>query len=410
MDILIEEFEENIWAIALDNGLIEGIEIDPPHENVRWGSVYWAKVKRIDASLDAAFLDLDGENTGILYNQDTRIKNKNGEYSKGGAKPIGKFLHPGDMILVQAKTAYLSSSDGYEDLENKNAQMSMDITISGRYLIYCATGCTNSSKNTISSRVRGKSEREKMQKMIDSIEDINGFILRCSAANLQTEILKREASILKDMWLQISEFLKGNNPSLIMLGPDSIQRTLSDKAINPIGRIEVVTMDHFAQVEDWCSIFAPDLMTKITPLKLDDAARDLALLEHRDLLGQIEALFHEYAFLPSGGNIIIQETAALCAIDINKGGDKRSYLAINIEAAHEIMRQIRLRNIGGIIIIDFLKMNKKDEKLLLKELNKSINKDPCTIQIHGLTKLGLMEITRKRRTPPLNKRFDGITF
>ncbi len=410
MDILIEEFEENIWALALEGRLIEGIEIDPPYENVRWGSIYFAKITRIDAGLDAAFLNLDGENTGILYNRDVRFKDKEGNFHKGGADPIGKTLHPGDMVAVQAKTAYISQDSDYERLEDKDAKMSMDITLPGRYLIYCAQGGTGSNKNTISSRIHGKAARARMQNMVDGIEDIKGFILRCAAANLQTEILQREARLLKEMWTQISEFLEGNEPALIMLGPDSIQRTLSDKAIEPIDRIEVVTMDHFAQVEDWCSLFAPDLMTKITPLQLDDATQDLALLEHRDLLGQIEALFHEYAFLNSGGNIIIQETAALTAIDVNKGSDKRSYLSVNIDAVHEIMRQLRLRNIGGIIVIDLLKMNKRDEKILINELNKSINQDPCTIQIHGFTKLGLMEITRKRRTPPLNDRVNSIEF
>jgi len=111
-----------------------------------------------------------------------------------------------------------------------------------------------------------------------------------------------------------------------------------------------------------------------------------------------------------GGNIIIQKTSAFNAIDVNKGSDKRSHLAVNIEAAREISKQIRLRNIGGIIVIDFLKMNKPDEKKILKELNDLVADDPCTVQIHGFTKLGLMEITRKRRTPPLQERYDGITF
>lgn len=408
MDILIEELETSIWTIALDNGRLEGIEIDSPYEAVRWGSIYWAKVTRIDASLDAAFLDLDGDNSGILYNRDVRYKGKDGEICKGGDKAIGKILKSGDMIAVQAKSAYTPVADGdiWQNKEDKTTQMSMDITIPGRYLIYCALG----QRNRISSRIRDKNLRKQLESMVNTLEGMNGFILRNAAADLQTDILKREANVLKEMWTQISAYFKGSDPGLIALGPDSIQRTLSDQAINPIERIEVVTMEHFTQAEEWCSIFAPDLMTKITPIELNDATQDLALLEHRDVLGQVESLLHDYAFLTQGGNIIIQETAALTAIDVNKGSDTRSHLALNIDAAREIGRQIRLRNIGGIIMVDFLKMNKTDEKKLLKELDNVINQDPCTIQIHGLTKLGLMEITRKRRTPPLHERFDGLDF
>ncbi len=119
--------------------------------------------------------------------------------------------------------------------------------------------------------------------------------------------------------------------------------------MNNIERIEIVTMDHFTQVEDWCTIFAPDLVTKITPVELENAVRDLALLEYRDVLGQIESLFQGYVMLTNGGSLIIQETAALTAIDVNRGSDKRSRLAVNINAAKEIARQMRLRNIQLLI-------------------------------------------------------------
>ncbi len=406
MDILIEEYKENIWAVALEDGRLEGLEIDPVNETVRYGSIYYAKVERIDASLDAAFVNLDGDNTGIIFNKDVRYSDKDGKTCKGGDKPIGKILHPGDMIAVQAKTAHIVSEDDFWFDEDKNARVSMDITIAGRYLIYCPTLQTNS----ISRRIRGKALRKRLDDMIRSLENLQGFILRSSAADLQTDILEREAYILKEIWSELSAYFKGNDPTLVAMGPDSIQRILGDKATNPIERIEVVTMDHYSQIEDWCSVFAPDLMTKILPIELDDASQDLALLDHRDVLGQIEALFHGYIMLMNGGSLIIQETAALTAIDVNKGNDKRSHLAVNIDAAKETARQIRLRNIGGIIIIDFLKTNKKDTDKLLKILDDETYSDPCTVQIHGFTKLGLMEITRKRRTPSLNKRFDGIAF
>lgn len=408
MDILIEEYQGRIWVAALERGLLDGLEIDPVNEAVRWGSIYWAKITKIDASLDAAFLDLDGENQGILYNKDVRFRENGGEIRKGGSIAIGKIFKPGDMVRVQAKTAYLPKPDDpLLPTEHKNAQVSMDITIPGRYLIYS----TMMKNNQISQRIRKTEIREKLKIMLEALEDMQGFILRSAAANLQTDILLREADILKNAWEELQERFVGTNPCLVLLGPDSIQRTLSDKAIERLDRIEVVTMDHFSQVEEWCAVFAPDLVTKIKPIELKDATSDLALFEYRDIIGQIEALEQDYVLLSSGGNLIIQETAALTAIDINKGGDKRSHLAINVEAAKEAARQIRLRNTGGIIVIDFLKMQgKKDESALLKVLEDSFYEDPCTVQIHGLTKLGLLEITRRRRTPPLHDRLEGSDF
>ncbi|MGB4106605.1 MAG: ribonuclease E/G [Alphaproteobacteria bacterium] len=405
MDIHIEEIRGSVCVAATEGGRLQGLEIDPVAEEVRWGSIYWAKVKTIDAGLDAAFLDLDGKNTGILYNNDVRTREKNGRVVRGGATAIGKRFKTGSMVAVQAKSAYLPRSDGeYLSGESKIARMSMDITLPGRYLIYGSM----TEGNRISARIRDKKLRKTLEKMLEHMENTRGCILRAAAADTQTEILQREGQILQGAWKDMQKNMKGKEPTLIALGPDAVQRSLSDHAAQLIDRIEIVTMEHLNRAEEWCSVFAPDLVTKITPIEIEDADQDLALFYYRDLMGQIEDLFQPYAVLPGGGNIITQSTAALTAIDVNKGADKRSLLAVNIEAAEEITRQIRLRNIGGIIVVDFLKFQgKKDENALLKALEWAVGQDPCTVQIHGKTALGLVEIARKRRTPPLHERFEG---
>lgn len=409
MDILIEEFQGKVWAAAIRSGRLEGLEVDPPHEAVRWGAVYRAKITRIDKSLDAAFLDLDGVNTGMLYNRDVMVSDKNGTYAKGGDKEIGKTLKAGDIITVQAKSAYLSADDEMfqQTEEDKIVQTSMNISIPGRYLIYTPLN----DKNQVSRRIRGKDRRKKLENMLAQVEGMSGLILRSAGADLQTDILVREAKILKDTWQIIAQTLDGTTSELLIQGPNSIQRMLSDMAMESIDTIKIVTLDHYQQAEDWCNIFAPDLVTKIVPVELDDGSEDLALFEHEDMMGQIETLFYNYVLLPSGGNLIIQSTAALTAVDINKGGDKRSHLALNLEAVKELARQMRLRNCGGIIVVDFLKMTgKKDKDALLEALDNATYSDPCTVQIHGMTNLGLVEITRKRRTPALAERFEGIEF
>lgn len=408
MDIIIEEQEGSLWVVAAERGEVQGLEIDPVHERIRWGSIYWGRVDRIDSKLDAAFIDLDGGETyGILYNKDVRVRQKNGKLVKGGQQPIGKSLSAGDYILVQAKQGYLEPE--YEDerpLEEKSPVVSMDVAIQGRYLIYTPLD----DSNRISSRIRDKKMRKQLEKMMVALEDVQGCILRASAANTQSDILIREGKILKAIWEGLSAYATGTEVSLIMEGPDALQRTLSDNSSHQIRRIEVVIMEHFQVAEDWCELFAPDLVPKIKPVELKDATRDLALIEHHDLLKPIENLFQPYAVLPGGGNIIIQPTAALTAIDINRGADRNSNLNINLEAAAEIARQIRVRNLGGIIMIDFIRMkDEKERQALQDKLDLLVNEDPCTVQLHGFTALGLMELTRQRRTPSLDDRI-GYMF
>jgi len=403
LDIIIEEQEGSLWVVAAERGKLQGLEIDPVHERIRWGSIYWARVDRIDAKLDAAFVDLDGGETfGILYNKDVRTRQKSGKLVKGGQEPIGKRLRAGDYILVQAKQGYLEPE--FEDerpLEEKSPVVSMDVSIQGRYLIFTPLD----DSNRISSRIRDKKMRKQLEKMMVALEDVQGCILRASAANTQSDMLIREAKILKAIWEGLSEYATGTEISLIMEGPDALQRTLSDNSSHPMRRIEVVIMDHFQIAEDWCELFAPDLVPKIKPVELKDATRDLALIEHHDLLRPIEGFFQPYAVLPGGGNIIIQQTSALTAIDINRGADRNSNLNINLEAAEEIARQIRIRNLGGVIMIDFINMkDDKERKALHEKLDLLVNEDPCTVQLHGFTVLGLMEMTRQRRTPTLFER------
>lgn len=402
----MEELDGGLWVAAVDKGQLQGLEVDPGREEVRWGSIYWGKVARIDKALDAAFISLDGDNEGILHNADVRVRDANGKITKGGNVAIGKLLQPGQMVAVQAKSGFLKNDYDFEfSREEKNAKLSMDITIPGRFLILAPLG----QGNQVSSRVRDKKLREQMLEMLKLFDDRSGIILRSAAADTQTDILIRESKILESIWQRLQPYFTGTEPNLIMDGPDAFERSIGDHADKLIDRLEIVTMDRYQEIEEWCEVFAPDLVTKIRPVELEDPDAELALFDHRGLLGDIEDLFQDYGLLLHGGSIIIEQTSALTAIDVNRGGDTRSVMDVNLEAATDISRQIRLRNIGGIILIDFLKFTKKgDQGNFMKLLEAIFNSDPCTVQIHGMTAMGLAEISRKRRTPPLSERLDNI--
>lgn len=403
MDILIEDLHGALWVAAVEKGRLCGLEIDPPHERVRYGSIYWARVKRIDAGMDAAFLDLGDENTGILYNRDVRVRNSK-KLMKGGDVAIGKVLTPGELILVQARSGYLPTQDD-DDVPplEKTPVMTMDIALPGRFLI----GTPFDDQIRISSRIRDKKLRKQLEGMIAELSDVQGVILRKSAAHTQTDLIIRETKILKTIWDNVDRSAMGDTPHLIMLGADAVQRTLADQAGSRIDRIEISDTQRLADVQQWADIFAPDLSPKIDLAHMhDDNIHDLALfLERHNLIDQIETYMNPYAVLPGGGNIIIQDTAAMTVVDVNAGPDRRGAVAVNLEAASDIARHMRIRNLGGIIIIDLMKMpNITGRRKVMEFLETQFDDDPCTVQIHGLTKLGLLELTRARRTPTLAER------
>jgi ribonuclease G len=401
MDILIEDLEGSLWAVALDkSNKIQGMEIDPFAEIIRWGSVYMGLVARIDKAQNAAYIDLGYGFQGILYRKDVRV---NGETPDKG-KSIGQILRPGQMIMIQVKSPHnpagLETEDGVPYESGKVSRLSMDIALAGRYMIYTPF----SSENRVSKRIEDKPLRKALKSMLNDIDDINGCILRSSAANCQTDILKREGKILKAIWESLLEYDGEQEPTLLMLGPNAMQRMLSDLSDRPIDAIAVATEDILEETEEWCDLFAPDLMTKIELRTADNTRSGMGLFEIHYLIGQFEGLFQPAVILASGGVLIIEETAAMTVIDVNSAASK-SKLQTNLDAAEEIARQLRVRNIGGIVMADFITMKtKKDQNRILDALNASFAKDICTVKCHGITELGVFEISRQRRTPTLQEK------
>lgn len=401
MDILIEDLEGSLWAVALDKkNKIQGMEIDPFAEIIRWGSIYIGTVNRIDKAMNAAYVDLGFGFQGILYRKDVRI---DGAMPDKG-KSIGQILRPGQPIMVQVKSPHnpagmSDDQDGASD-NGKVSRLSMDIALAGRYMIYTPF----SSENRVSKRIEDKSLRKTLKAMLNNIDDINGCILRSSAANCQTDVLKREGKILKAIWESLLEYKDESEPTLLMFGPGAMQRTLSDLSDRTIDKILVATEDILEETEEWCDLFAPDLMTKIELRATENTRSGMGLFEIHDLIGQFESLFQPVIPLPSGGIIVMEETTAMTVVDVNSA-ISTSKLQTNLDAATEIARQLRVRNLGGIIMVDFITMKtKKDNDRIIEALDKAFANDICTVKCHGVTELGIFEISRQRRTPTLKEK------
>ena len=400
MDILIEDIQGSLLVACVDKKRIEGLAIDPESEIIRWGSVYWARVERVDAGLNLAFVDLGYGFKGVLHAGD--VLNKKAADTAKSKRKIGKLLAPGEMVAVQVKTARNPIDNDDPDRgrnEHKASKVSMDIALPGRYMIYAPL----MDGNRVSRRISDPDMRKNLQQMIANVDEMNGCILRASAANCQTDILIREGRILSAIWDSLGEYMEGDAPQLLMLGPDAIQRSLSDQSSRPIERVIVNNQLHYEECYDWCDLYAPEMLARIENLE-DPDSDPVSLIEHFDLTPQLDELVQRYVVLDGGGFIIIQETAALTVIDVDSGTDS-SIPNANKQAADEIARQIELRNLGGIIIIDFINPDSKAQKdSLLSRLKNATSRDACTVDIKGWTKLGLVELTRQRRTPTLMDR------
>lgn len=399
LDILVEDLAGSLWVAAVEKGnRLTALEIDPYTELVRWGSIYWARVMRIDASINAAFVDMGYDVVGMLPASEIPGLKK-------GTK-IGKRLRNGQYVMVQVKTARQpeENEDGADPRPDsmKASKVSMDIALQGRYLIYTP----HSPGNRISRRIKDPQVRKQLVAMGKNIKDVEGCILRASAAYTQTDMLVREARIQKAIWDSLQEFTKDNEPALLMLGPDALQRVLADFATSRVASVQISDEERRTDADNWCDLYAPELMAKLQDRKVTGTRNGMGLLESHDLLGQIEGFVRPYAILDSGGSIVIQDTAIGTMIDVNSGVGANT-ASVNHDAAIEIARQIRLRNIGGAILIDFAGLNDKaEQKRLSATLLKAFDLDPCTVELHGVTKLGLFEISRHRRTPSLMDRVE----
>ncbi|MEC7703394.1 MAG: ribonuclease E/G [Pseudomonadota bacterium] len=401
MEILIDTINDSICAVALNkNHSLEAVELDPEFEQIRHGTIYMGRVERIDATDNTAYIDLGHGLIGYLNAKDARHLGKKTD------KPLPKWLNAGDLIIVQAQDGFISPRIGtYEQYEDKNVRLTMDLTLHGRFMLYAPYR----KDNKISKRIKDKALNAQLLEMMDS-ENMHGVILRAASKMIQNDMLIREYKMLAHAWQAIlNNIPMENTTGPILAGPDAIMRMLSNQAMNTIERVEICGDDLFDHTQTWCMQFAPDLVSKIIHSSIDENAIDAErLFEFRGVLTPIEDLYRPYAVLDNGASIIIEETAALTAIDVNRGGARGSKLNINISTAKEIMRQIRLRNLSGIIMIDFLKMaNDAERKELTQAMKKFAADDPYTVQIHGLTKLGLMEVSRARRTPPLSEKLDS---
>jgi ribonuclease G len=383
--------EDTKVALLEDDELIElFIEKTEPVDLA--GNVYRGKVSNVLPGMQAAFIDIGYEKNAFLYIDDVSFHTYSAEddeedFQDTRKGSINELLKPGQEITVQIVK---------EPTGSKGPRATTHISLPGRYLVllpgYNYIG--------ISHRIESEQERNRLRKILEKIKPKNmGFIVRTASEGKEAEDFKHDLAFLIKLWHSIKKKEKrGKVPRCIHKDPGLIYRTVRDLFTTDIDKFIINNKEQHAKVVELAGMISPALKKRVRY-----EARYGSLFEHFDINAKISKAFARKVWLKCGGYIIIDHTEALTVIDVNTGkyvgGStlEETVLKANIEAAGEVAKQIRLRDLGGIIIIDFIDMRENAHRqALIEALRQELKKDRSKTTVVGMTGLGLIEMTRKR--------------
>jgi ribonuclease G len=390
IDTILIEVSPGQRRIALIEGarLCELVVDRPDRESVT-GNIYLGRVERILPSIQAAFIDIGLERSGFLGLADARPADHR-ERTRSGAETITDYVGEGDAVLVQASN---------DPLSDKGAKVTTRITVAGRFVVYTPgqTGIRTSR------RLAAEGAGGPIEAMVKNLaRDDEGFIVRSAAGRATEESLTRDIDALRAAWEAINEARKTAKPTACLHRDlDPVQRLLRDEA--GLGRIVIDDAQALVELRAACARLSPGLTDR---LEMHPAGR--ALFDTYEIEGRIDEALAPSVALPSGGSIVIEETAALTAIDVNtggrtvSGGPERAALDANLAAVAEIAFQLRLRNLGGLVVVDFVSMRRRENRhAVIDALRQAVSSDRCPVHVAEFTAFGLVEMTRERRRASL---------
>ena len=340
------------------------------------GNIYLGKVKNVLPGMDAAFVSFGEEKNGVLYVADIEGSTKNSK--------IENLLKADQEILVQVVK---------DAMGEKGARLTGQISLPGRYLVLIP----NSKTKGISRRL-ADNERERLDKIIRKIKPNNfGVIVRTAAEGVSEESLKVDIEKLVEEWKTVSNYQSGDAPKLIHKEPDVSIKVIREHLNSTFKKVLIDKKSQHDQVKEYVKLTSPEILDIV-----DHYDDQLGLFERYHIEDQIKKALDRKVWLPSGGHLIIDRTEALTVIDVNTGkfvgknSLEETVYENNLEAAEEIARQLRLRDIGGIIVIDFIDMeSQKKQQNLLNKFKQELAKDKTRTQVFDISRLGLVEMTRK---------------
>ena len=395
--INIDEFQSRA-AIIEDEKVVE-VLIEREEERRINANIYKGKVANVLPGMESAFVNIGLEKNAFLYVNDLReFEEKYLDGICNSERPIEDILTVGDEVVVQV----LSEPRG-----TKGARVTTHYTIPGKYLVLMP----NNNHIAISKKIKEEEERNRLEEIVRDLKPENmGVIIRTAAQGKSIFHFEREMEYLVKKWEDIEKKTSTAKIGEVLYKDNGIVATvLRDIFSNDIDELVIDNEEAYWEVIDYINAFSEKTLKTKIKLYNDD---EIGIFERYGIEKEIENALKEEVRLECGGYLVIQKTEALISIDVNTGKNTGSYnleqtvLNTNLEAAREIPRQLRLRNLGGIIIIDFIDMKLEEDKLkVLEALEQNLSKDRIKNNIVHFTDLGLIEMTRKRTGKPLYNYF-----
>ena len=385
---------EELRVAIVDGQNLYDIDIEQPSKEQKKSNIYKGRIVRLEPSLEAAFVEYGGERHGFLP-----LKEISRDYFVPGVDPnkagLKEFLREGQEVVVQVDK---------EERGNKGAALTTFISLAGRYMVLMPNSPTAGG---VSRRVEGD-DRQALKEAMDALtipEDM-GVIIRTAGVGRAADELQWDLDYLLQVWKSITDAALGKpSPFLIYQESRLIIRALRDYLRADIGEILVDTQEMYDEARDFMQSVMPQNLRK---LKFYEDPTPL--FNRYQIESQIEGAYERQVRLPSGGSIVVDQTEALTAIDVNssratKGSDiEETAFNTNLEAADEVARQMRLRDLGGLVVIDFIDMGSgKHQRLVEERLQNALKQDRARVQIGRISRFGLLEMSRQRLRPSLGE-------
>ncbi len=388
-NLLINITPQETRVALIFQGAVQELHIERTLSRGLVGNVYLGKVVRVLPGMQSAFIDIGLERAAFLHIADIWDARPAEGGNGNTLTPIEKLLYDGQSVTVQVVK---------DPIGTKGARLSTQVSIAGRMLVYLP----QDSHIGISQRIENEAEREALRNKVKALQqpdEKGGFIVRTMAEDASDEDLKSDVDYLRRTWSNITQMAKTLPPtSLLHQDLNLAQRVLRDFVNEETDTIQVDSRENHLMLVEFGKTYTPSVLPKLQHYTGERPLFDLYGVEE-----EIERALGRRVNLKSGGYLIIDQTEAMTTIDVNTG----SFVAgrnfddtifkTNLEAAHAIARQLRLRNLGGIIILDIIDMENEEHKsAVLAELNKALSRDRTKLSVSGFSALGLVEVTRKR--------------
>ena len=399
-ELLINVIPQETRVALVENGVVQEIQIERSNRSSIVGNIYVGKVNRVLPGMQAAFVDIGLERAGFLHATDIPVLDEDGmELKVDASSDILTKVRDGQTLLVQVAKAPLGT---------KGARLTTHLSFSSRFLVYMP----KNSHIGISQRIICEDERLRLRELVADMqltsgcESKGGFIVRTNAEGVSADDIQADMSFLVKLWTDVSTGVASAKPaSLVYQDMPLALRALRDLVHANIEKIRVDANDSFQSVVEFTRKYHPEMESRLSLYKSQRPLFELYSVED-----EIQKALRTRVELKSGGYLVIEQTEAMWTIDVNTGAYvgsrnlEETIFKTNLEAANALARQLRLRNVGGIIIVDFIDMADADHRHQVRRaLEKALERDRARTGLTAISELGLIEMTRKRTRESLQQ-------